>query len=52
VGVQAQREALISSTLSTDEKEVLHSLLRRLMAAFPPQYESTKHRRERRDETR
>ena len=51
VGAQAQREALISSTLSTDEKEILHSLLRRLMAAFPPHYESTKHHRGRRDET-
>ena len=51
VGAQAQREALIASALSEEDKELLHSLLRRLMAAFPPNYESGKHHRERSDET-
>lgn len=32
---QAGREALIASALSEEEKEELHSLLRRLMLAFP-----------------
>ena len=32
---QARREALIASVLTEDEKEKLHSLLRRLMRAFP-----------------
>jgi DNA-binding MarR family transcriptional regulator len=35
VGTAASREALIASVLSESEKEELHSLLRRLMAAFP-----------------
>jgi DNA-binding MarR family transcriptional regulator len=35
VGTAAGREALIASVLSATEKEELHSLLRRLMAAFP-----------------
>ena len=35
VGTAASREALIASALSDAEKEELHSLLRRLMAAFP-----------------
>jgi DNA-binding MarR family transcriptional regulator len=32
---QAGREALIASALTKDEKQKLHSLLRRLMRAFP-----------------
>lgn len=32
---QARREALIASALSEEEKELIHSLLRRLMRAFP-----------------
>lgn len=32
---QARREALIASALTEEEKEQLHSLLRRLMRAFP-----------------
>ena len=51
VGAQAQREALIASALSEEDKELLHMLLRRLMAAFPPHYESGKHHRERSAET-
>jgi DNA-binding MarR family transcriptional regulator len=39
VGAQAQREALFASALSDDEKATLHGLLRRLMQAFPPEYE-------------
>ena len=35
VGTAASREALIASALSDTEKKQLHSLLRRLMAAFP-----------------
>jgi DNA-binding MarR family transcriptional regulator len=35
VHTQATREALIASVLSDGEKDHLHSLLRRLMAAFP-----------------
>ena len=35
VGTAAAREALVASVLSETEKEELHSLLRRLMAAFP-----------------
>src|SRR6188768_263661 len=35
VGAQAEREARIASVLSAEEKEQLHSLLRRLMMAFP-----------------
>ena len=35
VGTQAARESLIAAALSKDEKEQLHGLLRRLMAAFP-----------------
>jgi DNA-binding MarR family transcriptional regulator len=34
-GTAASREALVASVLSESEKEELHSLLRRLMAAFP-----------------
>lgn len=34
-GTAASREALIASVLSESEKDELHSLLRRLMAAFP-----------------
>jgi DNA-binding MarR family transcriptional regulator len=41
-GAQAGREALIASALSEDEKEHLHGLLRRLMQAFPPEYETMK----------
>jgi DNA-binding MarR family transcriptional regulator len=45
--VQAQREAQIAAALSEDEKRVLHSMLRRLMRTFPPEYESMKkHRQE------
>lgn len=44
-GAQAQREALIASALSEEEKLILHSYLRRLMAAFPPEYESKKKHR-------
>jgi DNA-binding MarR family transcriptional regulator len=43
VGTQARREALIASVLSEEEKDQLHDLLRRLMRAFPPEYESKKH---------
>jgi DNA-binding MarR family transcriptional regulator len=39
VGAQARREALIASALSDGEKEILHGLLRRLMHAFPPEYQ-------------
>ena len=39
VGAQARREALIASALSEAEKDQLHGLLRRLMHAFPPEYE-------------
>lgn len=35
VGTQAQTEALIAGTLSRDEREELHRLLRHLMRAFP-----------------
>jgi DNA-binding MarR family transcriptional regulator len=42
VGVQAAREALIASALSDTEKELLHTVLRRLMRAFPPEYEHSK----------
>lgn len=35
IGAQAEREALIASVLTEEEKEQLHSLLRRLMMAFP-----------------
>src|SRR5215211_3924464 len=35
IGAQAEREARIASVLTEDEKEHLHSLLRRLMMAFP-----------------
>lgn len=38
-GVQARREALIAGALSESEKDQLHRLLRRLMRAFPPEYE-------------
>jgi DNA-binding MarR family transcriptional regulator len=41
-GAQARREALIASALSEDEKALLHSLLRRLMHAFPPEYDLMK----------
>lgn len=43
VGAQAAREALIASALSEDEKGQLHDLLRRLMRAFPPEYDTKKH---------
>ena len=49
-GAQAQREALIASALSDREKEELHDLLRRLMRAFPPEYESTKKHRAEQDD--
>lgn len=42
VGAQARREALIASVLSEEEKKQLHDLLRRLMSAFPPEYETMK----------
>ena len=35
IHTQAAREALVASVLDEDEKEQLHVLLRRLMAAFP-----------------
>jgi DNA-binding MarR family transcriptional regulator len=35
IAAQAEREAVIASVLTEDEKEHLHSLLRRLMLAFP-----------------
>lgn len=41
-GAQARREALIASALSETEKDRLHGLLRRLMGAFPPEYETMK----------
>lgn len=44
-GAQARREALIASALSPEEKEQLHALLRRLMAAFPTDYETIKKHR-------
>lgn len=47
VGAQARREALIASALSEEEKGELHRMLRRLMAAFPSEYETMKkHRHE------
>ena len=49
-GAQAQREALIASALSDREKEQLHDLLRRLMQAFPPEYESAKKHRAEQDD--
>ncbi len=49
VGAQARREALIASALSDVEKDELHVLLRRLMAAFPPGYETMKKARQERD---
>jgi len=49
-GAQARREALIASALSAEEKQALHALLRRLMQAFPAEYESIKkHRAEAED---
>jgi DNA-binding MarR family transcriptional regulator len=42
MGAQARREALITSALSDQEKVVLHSLLRGLMGAFPPEYDLMK----------
>lgn len=49
-GAQARREALIASALPEDEKQILHSLLRRLMLAFPPEFETMKkHRSEHED---
>lgn len=41
-GAQARREALIASALSEEDREELHALLRRLMAAFPAEYETMK----------
>jgi len=41
-GAQARREALIASALGEDEKVLFHGLLRRLMGAFPREYESMK----------
>jgi len=35
IGAQAEREAVIASVLTEEEKEQLHTLLRRLMLAFP-----------------
>ena len=35
IRAQADREALIASVLTEEEKEALHSLLRKLMMAFP-----------------
>ena len=35
VAAQARYERLVSSVLSTKEKDDLHNLLRRLMGAFP-----------------
>jgi len=35
IAAQAEREAVIASVLTEEEKEQLHSLLRRLMLAFP-----------------
>lgn len=49
VGAQARREALIASALSDEEKEQLHGLLRRLMAAFPAGYETMKKSRQEQD---
>lgn len=49
-GAQAQREALIASALSDRDKEELHDLLRGLMQAFPPEYESTKKHRAEQDD--
>jgi len=43
VGAQAQREALIASVFSDAEKDELHGMLRRLMRAFPKEYDSKKH---------
>lgn len=46
-GAQARREALIASALTEEGKEQLHDMLRRLMTAFPPEYETMKkHRHE------
>lgn len=49
VGAQARREALIASALSEEEKQQLHDLLRRLMSAFPPEYETMKKPRQEHD---
>jgi len=49
-GVQAEREALISSALAEPEKEQLHSLLRRLQRAFPSDYSSMKKHRSESDD--
>ena len=38
-GAQARREALIASALDEKEKEQLHGLLRRLMHAFPAEFD-------------
>ncbi len=46
-GVQARREALVASALSDEEKATLNSLLRRLVATFPAEYDTKrKHRKE------
>ena len=52
VSAQARREALIASALSEQEKTELHRLLRRLMHAFPADYEhgARKHHAESEDE--
>jgi len=42
---QAGREALIASALTEEEKEQLHSLLRRLMRAFPDEVREAAKRR-------
>lgn len=49
VGAQARREALIASALSEQEKQQLHDLLRRLMSAFPTEYETMKKPRQEHD---
>ena len=48
-GAQARREALMASALSEAEKEQLHGLLRRLMGAFPSEYETMKKHRQEQD---
>lgn len=46
-GVQAQREAVIASALTDEEKRTLDGYLRRLMDAFPNEYGPKRRRRER-----
>jgi DNA-binding MarR family transcriptional regulator len=46
---QARREALIASALTEEEREQLHSLMRRLMGAFPDEVREAAKRRKARE---